>query len=262
MSTWTGYTFNRSAYESRYGVKKPIKPPPTTRSEIIQRIPQSIKDLVSGFIRDSTKELINDDIISICLLFADPNKDDFNQQLSHHKLTIDNNESIMKLSDGYIARSTYNGYLNNIVSKGKHYWRFKCIDLKCNQYAMRSLIGIFNTKYEHKDTSWYGFVCTEDDSIQICTGYAITTDGYSWMVTDEGKLQSKTLKLPRSGIEKDDIIEIKLDLIELTLSFIINGWDRGNKNKVFDIKHGEYRAALTMGVKGDAFQLVTYWQED
>ena len=69
-------------------------------------------------------------------------------------------------------------------------------------------------------------------------GYSFVLDGY---LTDTENAKSAPSKSYGESCSDNDIIEMKLDFNDLSLSYKIKGKDFG---KAFDIKEGRYRAAV------------------
>ena len=219
-------------------------------------IPQRNVDLVSGFMkdivmsRDSPAEINN-----LCLSYANLNCDEFLEAYADSKKDVTFQDD--RVVAGFAGlQSVYinqrNVYLNNIASRGIHTWKFKMIqrsslkstDLyKLFNYAN---VGIFKTKYEMRLAGKF-YTASEDD--KIVTGYGIDFAGYA-----TGRI-GKRRKHYGFKMEDQDIIEMKLNMTELTLSIIAKGTDYG---KIFDIEDTEYRAVVGMSHVDDGWELVSH----
>eukprot|EP01084_Bolivina_argentea_P261994 442942_1 len=132
--------------------------------------------------------------------------------------------------------------LRIVASEGIHIWTFKL-----EQYKLEySLIGIWKTKFEPiLNTHFTG-------------GARDGNKSYSYQLNSGQKRIGISVNAAfKYGIpcKENDIIEMKLNFNDSSLSYKINGNDYG---KAFDIENTEYRAAVTMYWKDNKFTLLSY----
>ena len=227
----------------------------------VKDIPQRTKDLLNGYIRwieqrldDST--IIADDIKYLCLLFFLNQNDEWNNHNINSLISIDGNKAIMNIDWYHCGNVSI--YLNNVVKHGKHVWLFRYIASHPQQRPKYGTIGIHKISYHQNTTEHFANSSKLRDV--LATGYSLTT---------RGRLSNPT-NPHRSGREfyvrilPNDMIEMILDFNQLTLSYIINGNDRGDESIAFGhVDECEYRAAVGMKINGNkvcgsGWELISY----
>ena len=205
----------------------------------LQQIPQRNKDLAFGYVKqneNANKSTIPDMIKYLCLIYLNQNKDEFDAENTNGNIKINGNTVI---GSGWNAMCTY---LRNIVSDGVHVWRFK-FGFETNYYV-GDMIGIISNDEELTLYSYFN-------------GSGSGSDAYGFAVA--GRLTNRQGKEYGRKCKINDIIEMQVDFNELTLSYKINQTDYG---KAFDIKPGEYRAAITLylfsGSEKNCYTLMSY----
>ena len=214
----------------------------------LEGIPQRNKDLTFGYIKEcetKNKSIIPDMIKYLCLIYLNQNKDEFD---------IKNLSECVKIEDDTLTctdpwNGLYSTYLENIVSKGVHIWQFKCIR-PCTDNLEADAIGI--VKYDSNKTvilyDYFfvsgGFAFSMDGRLS-CNGYKDLSKDYPWN-DQQGNV-----------IDRDDIIEMKVDFHKLTLSYKINGEYQGI---AFNIDNETYRAAISSWHHQSCYRLISYQQ--
>ena len=114
----------------------------------LQQIPQRNKDVAFGYVKEcekKNKQVIPSMIKYLCLIYFNQTKDQFDIKNTHSKIKVDGN--CIKIGPNRDASDvTYNSYLENIVNKGIHIWRFKC-----NKSYDVDQIGIRNVEMKDWD---------------------------------------------------------------------------------------------------------------
>ena len=142
------------------------------RSKLSQ-IPQRNKDLAFGYVHEKEKQnkvSVPEMIKYLCLVYFNPNKDEFDPDQCDEKIKIDGNSIITQTN----PHNVQTVYLKNIVSSGVHLWKFKCIeDLDLDQ------IGVFNMDYKHliKNNDDYYFDNHYNQRVYTCRGYGFASHG-------------------------------------------------------------------------------------
>eukprot|EP01084_Bolivina_argentea_P104281 186736_1 len=206
----------------------------------IGAVHQNNKDLVLGYIKELLKsniENIPQLINYLCLLFLNETKDEWEPKNTHHSITINKNDNsvIRKSCHGYKS-----AYLSNIISCGIHIWKFKFI-----QKGYNDCIGI------HKENK------------KLTVSFDMCFRGKGYASSFSATLPVKIDPLFRKDIRtmfvykqvNVEIIEMKVDLKRLTVSYSIDG---GNYFKAFNIDKGKYRAGVTLSTKHSQASLLSY----
>ena len=228
--------------------------------------PQRLRDLLNGYVRWIEQALngsirIADDIKYLCLLFLNET-DSWNEHNINPLIKIDANKAILN-KQGFANVSVY---LSNIVKHGKHVWRLKYITSDTQQKANGS-IGIHKIKYPQDIDEHFANISNVDIRSHRKPGihYKAASTGYS--LNTFGQLSNPIYPgaLGRNfyvGILPNDIVDMIVDLNQLTLSFIINGNDRGDESIAFGhIDECGYRAAVGMKANGNTgygWKLISY----
>ena len=215
----------------------------------LKQIPHRNKDLAFGYVKEcetKNKSIIPDMIKYLCLIYLNQNSDKFD---------TDNLSEYVKIEDDTLTctdsqNGLYSTYLENIVSKGVHVWRFKCIE-PCTDDTEADAIGI--VKYDLNE------VAVQDDYFFVSGGNGISMDGrlsdneYRGQYCGDEPWNDDYGRICEAG----DLIEMKVDFHKLTLSYDINGKYQGI---AFDIDNVKYKAAISTWHNGACYQLVSYQQ--
>ncbi len=217
------------------------------------------KSTVNGYIRkiEQNNESFNNNIPMIinylCINYYHISKDRFDPILHGKDITVSDNKITFKISNKF-DYSNSSAFLSNIVSNGKHQWRFKIINKKTWPY-----IGVTPNKTDPNDNE-------HNNELNQCVRY----DGYGlfglWYPRYYGLLRglkllwfitwTKTYCPTRKS--DGDIIDMYLDLNKFELSFAINNKHYG---KAFDVDKTSYRAICShWGFRSNpkSFELLFY----
>ena len=209
---------------------------------------QKRKDTVIGYIRKLKSLDIPSEVVNICIAFYGNGKDIFDPECISKYMTLTENGTIVSINDNFVTASAY---LSVVVDSGIHKWKFKIL---AKPYGM---IGIYKVK---------------NINDKPLTNIAFTHNGagYGYCITD------KTLSNPITGstagrnsgygpgytsgygpdiIKSGQIIQMILNLNDLSLQFIINGM---KYPKAFDIERCKYRAAVYGYCANTKFQIVDF----
>ena len=193
---------------------------------------------VDGFLREIEAVLnqtIPRDINKICFEFYHSIKERFDPELHAETITI--SKTFDSIKSGYGGGAAY---LCNVADKGYHHWKFKVIE-----HVPGCLLYVGIKKIERKLRT--GFSECVYDSISI---FAINA-GLGCL---RGNFVNKTGKYcPRC--KTGDIIDMKLDLDNNTMEFLIDGQ---NNDEPRDIDHCAYRAVVAMNEHNESIQLLNY----
>ena len=205
----------------------------------LEQIPQRNKDLAFGYVKEcekKNKQVIPSMIKYLCLVYSNRNKDKFDVENSHQTFKSKGN-SIEHNSEERTCEY-HNCYLENVVSKGIHIWKFKC-----DSQSMLDLIGIRNVAESSRLTGIF-FVGRDDMTV---VGYGDVVGGCT--ISNASPFGQKC--------NDGDLIEMRLDFNNLTLNFKVN--DNGY-GKAFNINPGQYRAAIGViaNVKHHKYTLLSY----
>ena len=227
------------------------------RSKLSQ-IPQRNKDLAFGYVHE--KEKVNkisvpEMIKYLCLVYFNPNKDEFDPDQCDDKIKIKENSMITDTNPDDIQTA----FLKNVVSSGIHVWRFKCIG-DWDEPGNPDLIGIYNMDYEHLMNSNedcyfdnYSDVGEEDN---IPRGHGFCSDG---RLTNEYMPSEWGCDYYPDGWGKDDTIEMRLDFNKQHLKFKVNDDDYGVAFEIDATK--KFKAAISVGRRETGkggFELISY----
>ena len=189
---------------------------------------------VYGFIRDSQKMLpknkpyynIPELINKICLIFYYDN-DEWDKKYISSGMKLVNKNCLVQTQINY--KSSFG---KRIIKSGKKNWKFRIE--KCQYESWGILIGIWKIESEKEPPTETYFTHRGDNA-----AYAFNVD-YAKLVNKRGSGHGRDY-----GIKcKDgDIIDMYLDMNNLTLSFAINNKHYG---KAFDIEDTPYRLAVMM----------------
>ena len=222
-----------------------------TYSAMIRRKNRSSVD---GFIREiRLNQIIPSDINDLCMKYYHISNDRFDPELISDTLKLEKDTIITAKTD----LSTGTALLSNIVSKGKHKWKFKFVG--GNGYCY---IGIY--KLDHECASGdplYDFVHATYFAEKLAkkTSYALNTQegGLRGDIEDETKKASGYY--PRcGGYDEEGIVNICLDLENYKLVFEING--KVVDDNTIDIDKTKYRAAIAFADanQGEQIECLSY----
>ena len=170
----------------------------------------------------------------LCMKFYHESKDRFHPEL-HGSNIIATDTIITKTK-----RGASSAFLSNIVTKGKHHWRFK-IHRTLDQTLT---IGIWNNKYNLQQVFNKYLRAVQDALYSINFGNGKT----------EG--QNKQIVKYEYLVDGNGIIDMYLDLDTLDLSFSI---DNINFGTVYKIKKGaSYRACACIHSAQAELELIMY----
>ena len=130
-------------------------------------------------------------------------------------------------------------FCKHIIESGRFKWKFQLTKMSFTEI----LIGIYKIKpeLELQTDSFFTKGGGKGYAFGVTTSKLTNRTGYTW----GGKYGKKC----KTG----SIVEMILDLNELTLRFIIDGIDYG---KAFDIEKCKYRAAVYLVGQGDAVTII------
>ena len=224
-------------------------------------IPQRNVDLVYGFIKHiDIPSQIPIEIIDICILYTNINKDSFDTTIDKDQLEIIDNQIFGNKNNAthQIVFHRKNMYLNNIAINGIHIWKFQFLQqiVACIGGAGSALynvlngssVGIFKTKYKTIHTGAFDKL-TEDGRIPL--GYAV---GFTGLITKPNAFSNRSKKFDFE-MKNGDMMAMILNMNKLTLSIEVNDKDYG---KAFDVEDTEYRAVVTVGNNHDKWKLISY----
>lgn len=205
------------------------------------------RDLVTGWIRTNSSNSIPFCVNQICCIFF-AEFDDWDQNFMSDQFTIDPvNNKILHHSEG--QHGLYSAFLTNIASSGKHCWKFKII----NWGDSNLMFGVWNLK-------------SDTPKSQALSTYIGKTANTSY-VFDYGFAELN--KYDKNGIwtgagtygetvKVGSIIQMTLDLKDLTISYIINDEDYGVAFK--EIEKSKYSAVITSYHGDNCVELLKYEQ--
>ena len=196
----------------------------------LEEIPQRNKDLAFGYIKEcelKNKSVIPKMIKYLCLIYLNINKDRFHPNYIHKNVKVTGNTVTTKIY-GYV-----NAYLENIITKGIHIWRFR-INNNIDIGNRLDAIGIGKvtplSPRLKADLLEEFFEDDMSDSGSICTNPAM----------DKCKI--------------GDILSMMVDCTKWTLSYKVND-EKYIKSR--DIQPGKYRAGITLTARS-SYSLMSY----
>ena len=187
----------------------------------LQQIPQRIKDLAFGYVKESEQDnyqVIPTMVKYLCLVYLRSyNKDTIaiDQGINYNKIKM-KDDCISNTSDEKI-----DCYLQNIACNGIHIWSFQCKTLDIRDY-----IGIATIDMDSKKA------------------YALQLKGI---------IKGFGIKKEAVRCMRTDIVKMTLNMHDLTLSYSIEGTDFGANH----IKLGKYRALIRINNNG-RYKLLNY----
>ena len=214
----------------------------------LKQITQQNKDLAFGYLREKESENRSNypQLIKYLALIYSNAQDQFDPNATHKSLEVHGN-CVMSKTRG----NAFNAYLKNIVSDGIHIWKFKCHGDRLDDYAC---IGIVMARYDQGNVE--ANVTQSIDNFKgdgTCTGYQISMDGNKTNPENTDIWSYDPEFEPR--IQDGDIVEMRLDLNKLMLTFKVN--DK-IKVEIADIENISYRAAISVFKNDTGFTLLSY----
>eukprot|EP01084_Bolivina_argentea_P029198 54188_1 len=199
-----------------------------------KQIHPSNKDVVFGYIRQSTDQNVPMMIKYLSLVYWNYNYDHF--ESAHRSIDIYHGTQAVRTS----GNSYKTAFLSNKVSFGTHIWTFKL-----NRFASFNNIGIWNTKNKQK----FHNSLTYD----TCFG------NNSWKWRESGTQDKRENgSVYRTRVVDDDIVEMKVDMDRLTIGYKLNGVNILGEGMVWGFKEaGTYQAAITLDNETD-ISLISY----
>lgn len=209
--------------------------------EKLHKIDIRSKCLVYGYTRKIQREVLPKDIpfyiippsiIDICLLYFH----------IFEQWNIKNKPDEIKV-EGDVATSLENYtwctiHLDKKISKGIYVWKFRIV----NRASNCLLIGILRSD---KITDYGSYIGHKE----LC---AYAFDGGYASICDYNK-KNNWMTNYGEELKTGDIVEMHLDLVELSLSYVINDKSYG---KSHDIVKGEYIAAISFFFAEDAVEIL------
>ncbi len=202
------------------------------------------KSTVNGYIRKIEPNIFSLNIPMVvndlCIKYYHISKDRFDPILHGKDITVSDNKITFKISNKF-EYSNSSAFLSNIVSNGKHQWKFKIVNKKTYPY-----IGVRPNKTDPNDNE-----LNDNNELNQCVrGYGLFG---LWYPRYYGLLRglkyndSRTLfcvnkKYCPTRKNDGDIIDMYLDLNKFELSFVINNKHYG---KAFDVDKTSYRAVCS-----------------
>ena len=196
---------------------------------------------VSGYIHEQEKNCkihIPQGLILLCILFYGNDVDEWDPEFVG---------KFMQLSNRTITNNSWSmscAYCKRIIKCGRFQWKFR-ID-ECGNGSMfdgKFMIGIWKIKDKKPLTNTYFTVGGNQ-------GYGF--DPCDTVLTE--KESGRTIgRKYGTQCKNGTIIEMILDLNDLTLRYIMDGVDYG---KAFDVERCEYRAAVYLMADGDSITLL------
>ena len=133
--------------------------------------------------------------------------------------------------------------MTNIVSKGRHEWKFKI-----HKLSGGGSVGIWNMKYDPKPILLKGIAEEAERA------YAFLLNGARLNVHDKAHEWTEYESYGQV-CQSGGTISMLVDFNKLTMSFEINGKNYG---KAFDISKGEYCAVMTTNDPNVKIELLSY----
>ena len=175
------------------------------------------------------------EIIFICILFYGNETEEWDSKYISKYMEV-SGKTLKQTRDGMGS-----SFGKLVIDSGVFKWRLKINE--CQKYGFILGIRAVDDKAEHLSTCmWF-----TDGGFH---------NGYGWKSSTTRLSNNRGMLLgDEYGVEPSNgsIIEMILDLQNLTLSYIIDGKNYG---KAFDIKKCKYRLGLYMRMKGDTLTLL------
>ena len=197
------------------------------------------KMTVSGYIHELESkydEQIPQAIIVVCILFYGDDTDSWDPKYISKYMEL-SDRTLTQVKDGMGS-----SFGERIIDSGIFKWRLKINE--CKTYGfMLGIVRIQNDNIPPKTDKWFTKVS------RYQSGYAFHSNLRTLTVPNGSALG------PKYGIDPPNgsIIEMRLDLENLKLSYIIDGKDYG---KAFDVEQGKYKLGLYMRKPRDSLTLL------
>lgn len=213
--------------------------------ENLKKTKQETIDVVFGYIRRDY-ENIPPLVQYTCLAFY-RSSDQWDRGCIGVDYTL--SEDNMTITHAEKLHSYSSAFCQQVVDKGKYEWRFLIKERAEPSKHWSILIGIWKTmingrKQAPQINSYFTAYGTGDNG----GAYAYVTDNACIVNKTGGGYGSKYGIMCKTG----DIVQMFLDLDELTLSYSVNGIDQG---VAYKIQPGSYRAALNTQYKGTIVEI-------
>eukprot|EP01084_Bolivina_argentea_P061154 111772_1 len=193
--------------------------------------PSKASKLVNGYTRNCCSA-IPDVIQQLCTSYYDDH-DEWSKNC-HPNIRITDGGGCNFNQIDYGSAEDGSALLKNVVSDGKYEWKF---GIECMERFKSIGFGIWNNESIKKKD----FFPMEKES-----GYMLDDSDLYYAYDDDPIPYGVSYKT-------NDIIVMKLDLVEDVLSFIINGKDYG---KACDIKHDDYKGVVFFSDASDSTRVV------
>ena len=211
----------------------------------LKGIDQKVKDCVNGYIRQCQTLLPKENpyynipelvVYSIILFYYIGDAFDPNYCSASYRLSNDNS-TVLKTKGDYT-----NAFLTKIVSKGIHKWRFKI-----NKMTTGMIIGV-----------WKAHI---DKDVNLYLLYEKSGKYYGWDMFNISRNRTPEEGAGGSinwGVRcfTGDIVEMKLDLNKLQLSYFTNGKPQGIAFE--NMEQCSYTVAMYMYYDQDSIELLSY----
>ena len=208
------------------------------------------QDTVSGYIHGletKYKYEIPKEIIFVCILFYGNEVDEWDPKLVGQCTKLIGRTLIIDDEvKHFVTGSTFG---KKIVKSGIFSWKFKVESIRDTFAGFNPMIGIWKVKNK-VDKPPLGKFFTADANYN--EAYAFDP-GEAKLANPNGYFDSLDKYKYGKKCKKGTIIEMVLNLDELTLGYIIDGVDYG---KAVDVVQGEYRAAVFI-CPGDSMTMLT-----
>ena len=218
--------------------------------------------LITGYVRLHAVSIVPYEIVQICILYFMLIEGwDVKNKGKFMEISGQNKQICECTNPEKNAGHNYNSILGTVqVNSGKHHWKFKITKLDKMDAWWRITIGVIkinevddkqlddilnNTLVKHSKA--YGAVINFNNNAAFKTGPPKEPVPY------KDSEQSNYGKCCR---KVGDVIDMYLDLDNLTLSYTIKGVNYGNAYN--DIDKAEYKMIMTLSRIGTAVELVSY----
>eukprot|EP01084_Bolivina_argentea_P289424 496999_1 len=200
----------------------------------LQKIQVRDKCLFDGYIRNNCNIMIPSEIVKICLLFY-VLIEQWDEKCKSKDIRIDG-DTIEKIKTHISWQRS--AYLSNTATEGIHCWRFK-IDQYSGNWTM---LGVWKIK------------CKPMVPEKFCTANYHST--YAYIISKGSKTVDGGNEYSY-GIEckNGDVVEMELDLKQLTLSYKVNDKDY---SVAYEIEKASYKAVATLVGSGSKITLLSY----
>ena len=204
--------------------------------QLKQDVDKRTTHLIFGFVHEAQSLFPTDlsyfninDLISFIILSFYYVRDKWDQQLTNLKYFKIDNDCLSIYAKG---NHMTNAYLKRVVTEGIHTFRLKIEkEAKDNEKWLDFVIGVVDQSFKLKQ-----------EPVNYQKAYFVGSKALSPQRKPYGKM-----------LKQGDIIEMIINMDNLTLKFIINGTDYG---KISDLKPGKYRAAIYMYQVGNTLKIV------